>query len=195
MFKSRDDTCQQRHLLCFVLCMHWHIHAQGTQTGPSHGGRAPWSPVSGGRRTAGADTVPGPFTSAAESEVVRYSTPGHSGCCHRNPGNRLKSESVDTIVHPCSIAIAACWASATSLPVAPDSRHSRSNMSRWSGPGPTMRAVGRSTSADTNAKDWLSVDGGSKTRGLVTTRMKPDSTRTESANGSGPVAKRVIQAA
>ena len=31
MFKSRDGTCQQRHLLRFVLCMHWrHIRAQGT---------------------------------------------------------------------------------------------------------------------------------------------------------------------
>ena len=55
-----------------------------------------------------------------------------------------------------------------------------------------MRAVGRSISADTNAKDWSRADGGSKTRGLVTTRTKPDSTRTERANGSGPVARRVI---
>ena len=58
-----------------------------------------------------------------------------------------------------------------------------------------MRAVGRSTSEDTNAKDWSRVDGGSKTRGLVTTRTKPDRTRTERANGSGPVARRVIQVA
>ena len=42
-----------------------------------------------------------------------------------------------------------------------------------------------------NANDWSSVDGGSKTRGLVTTRTKPDRTRTETANGSGPVARRV----
>ena len=99
------------------------------------------------------------------------------------------------MVQPCSNAIAACWASATSFPVAPASRHSLSKMSRWSGPGPTMRAVGRSTSEDTNANDWSRVDGGSKILGLVTTRTKPDRTRTERANGSGPVAKRVTQVA
>ena len=125
----------------------------------------------------------------------RYIPPGRNGCCHRSPGNRLKSESVDTIVQPCSNAIAACWASATSFPVAPASRHSLSKMSRWSGPGPTTRAVGRSTSEDTNANDWSRVDGGSKILGLVTTRTKLDRTRTERANGSGPVAKRVIHVA
>ena len=83
------------------------------------------------------------------------------------------------MVQPCSNAIAACWASATSFPVAPASRHSLSKMSRWSGPGPTMRAVGRSMSEDTNANDWSRVDGGSKILGLVTTRTKPDRTRTE----------------
>ena len=41
----------------------------------------------------------------------RYITQGRNGCCQRSPGNRLKSESVDTIVQPCSIAIAACLAS------------------------------------------------------------------------------------
>ena len=99
------------------------------------------------------------------------------------------------MVQPCSTATAACCASATSFPVAPDSRQRLSNMSKWSGPGPTMRAVGRSRSEDTNAKDWSRVDGGSKTLELVTMRTKPDRTRTERANGSGPVAKRVIQAA
>ena len=99
------------------------------------------------------------------------------------------------MVQPCSNAIAACWASATSFPVAPASRHSLSKMSRWSGPGPTMRAVGRSTSEDTNANDWSRVDGGSKILGLVTTRTKLDRTRTERANGSGPVAKWVIHVA
>ena len=58
-----------------------------------------------------------------------------------------------------------------------------------------MRAVGRSTSEETNAKDWSRVDGGSKTRGLVTIRTKPDSTRTERAKGSESVASRVIQSA
>ena len=33
MFKSRDGTCQQPHLLRFVLCMHWHIHYQSTKMG------------------------------------------------------------------------------------------------------------------------------------------------------------------
>ena len=58
-----------------------------------------------------------------------------------------------------------------------------------------MRAVGRSTSEETNAKDWSRVEGGSKTLRLVTIRTKPDSTRTERANGSEPVASRVIQSA
>jgi len=40
----------------------------------------------------------------------RKSPPGRSGCYHRTPGNRPKSESVETIVQPCPIAIAACWA-------------------------------------------------------------------------------------
>ena len=70
------------------------------------------------------------------------------------------------MVQPCSIATAACWASATSFPVAPDPRHSLSSMSRWSGPGPTTRAVGRSTSEDTNANDWSSVDGGVEYPGI-----------------------------
>ncbi len=119
--------------------------------------------------------------------------PGRSGCCHRSPGNRAKSESVDTMVQPCSTAIAACWASATNLPLAPDWRHSASNISRCSGPGPTIRAVGRSAREDTNANDRSSVDGGSKTRGLVTTRIKLAKARKDRANGSGPVAIRVIQ--
>ena len=57
-----------------------------------------------------------------------------------------------------------------------------------------MRAVKHSTSKDTNAKDWSSVDGESKMRWLATMRTKPDSTRMEKANGSGPVVKRVTQA-
>ena len=60
---------------------------------------------------------------------------------------------------------------------------------------PRLRAVGRSTSEETNANDRSRVDGGSKILGLVTTRTKPDRTRTERANGSGPVARRVIQVA
>ena len=39
------------------------------------------------------------------------------------------------------------------------------------------------------------MDGGSKTRELVTTRRKPDRMRTEREKGSGPVARRVIHAA
>ncbi len=53
----------------------------------------------------------------------RYDSARASGCRHRRSGNRLKSESVVTNVQPCSTATAACWASATSFPVAPDWRH------------------------------------------------------------------------
>ena len=52
-----------------------------------------------------------------------YDSPRASGWCHRRSGNRLKSESVVTNVQPCSTATAACWASATSFPVAPAWRH------------------------------------------------------------------------
>ena len=96
------------------------------------------------------------------------------------------------MVQPSSIAIAACWASATSFPVSPASRHNRSNMSRWSGPGPRTRAAGRSTSEETNANDFWRVDGGSKIRRLVAARTIHAKTRTESANVSEcPMAKRV----
>jgi len=40
--------------------------------------------------------------------VLVYVPSGRSGCCHRTPANRLKSESVETMVQPCSTAIAAC---------------------------------------------------------------------------------------
>ena len=115
------------------------------------------------------------------------------GCCHRSNGNRAKSESIEAIVHPCSTATAACWASAISFPVAPDSLHSRSKIAMWSGSGPTMRAVGRSTSEDTRAKAPSRVEGGSKTRALVVRRTKAPRTRMESANGSGPVANLRIE--
>ena len=96
-------------------------------------------------------------------------------------------------MQPCSMATAACWASATSLPVAAESRHRRSRILRWSGPGPTMRAVGRSNSDDTKANAVSTVDGGLNIRGLVAIRTNPASTRTDRAKGSGPVARRVSQ--
>ena len=57
------------------------------------------------------------------------------------------------------------------------------------------RAVGRSTSDDTKAKAVSRVAGESKIREFVAMRMKPDKTRTERANGSGPVANWVSQRA
>ena len=58
-----------------------------------------------------------------------------------------------------------------------------------------MRAVGRSVSEDTKANAVSSVEGGSNTRGLVTMRRNPERTRTDKANGSGPVAMRTSQSA
>ena len=83
------------------------------------------------------------------------------------------------------MATAACWASATSGPVAAESRQSCWKMVRWSGPGPTILAVGRSKSDDVKEKADSVVDGGSKIRRLVATRTNPASTRTERAKGSG----------
>ena len=74
-----------------------------------------------------------------------------------------------------------------------ESRHSCSRIVRWSGPGPTMRAVGRSNSDDTKANAVSTVDGGLNIRGLVAIRTNPASTRTDRAKGSGPVARRVSQ--
>ena len=56
-----------------------------------------------------------------------------------------------------------------------------------------MRAVGLSTRDETNAKAFSRVEGGSNIRGFVAIRTNPDRTRTERANGSGPVANRVSQ--
>lgn len=75
-------------------------------------------------RPRGADTV------NVVGTVASHVSPGRSGCCHRSPANRLKSESVETIVQPCSTAIAACCASATSFPVAFASRHSVSKIDK-----------------------------------------------------------------
>ena len=127
--------------------------------------------------------------------VRSYTLSTRSGCCQRKLGNRLKSESVVTSVQPFSIAIAACWASATNLSAALDSRHSCSKIAMWLGPGPTTRAVGLSMSETTKSNAVSVVEDGSKIRRLVATRTNPASTSTDSAKGSAPVARRVSHAA
>ncbi len=51
---------------------------------------------------------------------ARRAGSAHPGLLHRNPTNRAKAASSDTSSHPCSIASAACHASETTLPMAPE---------------------------------------------------------------------------
>ena len=89
----------------------------------------------------------------------------------------------------------ACCAATTSFSAAPASRQRRSKIARWSGPGPTMRALGRSESSRTKANTSSTVDGLAKTRQFITARTSPDNTMTEMENGSGIFARRMSHCA
>ena len=54
------------------------------------------------------------------------------------------------------------------------------------GPGRIREQTGRAISASANRRACAAVDAGLKIRGLVTTRIKPCRTNSDSANGEGP---------
>ncbi len=88
-------------------------------------------------------------------------------------------------VAPCSIATAACCASATRLPRACATRHRRSRISQWCAPGASVMTPGCSRRSLVWASASASGVGGLNTRVLVRMRTAPPSTASLTPTGSG----------